>query len=185
MSTVGTKLLTAEEFFHLPDPQDGSKRELVRGEVVVMSRPGFEHGEIQLNIGSLIKEFLRKQRIGRVISESGIITEHQPDTVRGPDISYYSKERVPLEGRIVGYHDQPPDLCVEIVSPSNSKRELRAKIKEYFFAGVRMVWVIEPEDRSITILQAPDEGRTLYDNALVEGGDVLPGFTCKVSDLFA
>jgi Uma2 family endonuclease len=184
MSVVGAKLLTAEEFFLLPDPQDGSKQELVRGEVVTMPSPGFEHGEIQINIGSLIKEFLRKNRLGRVVSESGMITEHNPDTVRGPDISYYSNERLPLNMRVVGYHDQSPDLCVEVISPSNKKKELREKIKEYFFANVKMVWVIDPEDRSITILRAPDEGRTLFDDAIVDGGDVLPGFSCKVSDMF-
>ncbi len=72
MSTVASKLLTAEEFFQLPMPKDGSKQELVHGEVIVMTRPGFEHGEIQINIGSLIKEFLRKHRIGRVVSERGV-----------------------------------------------------------------------------------------------------------------
>ena len=182
MSTVGTKLLTAEEFFQLTDPKDGSKRELVRGEVIVMPSPGFEHEEIQHNIERLIKEFLRKQPIGRVVSGSEIIAE--PDTVRGPGVSYYSKERLPLEKRVVGYNDQPPDLCVEVLSPSNSRRELRVKIKEYFFVGVKMVWVVEPDDRSIMILRAPDEGRTFFDNALIDGGDVLPGFSCKVSDLF-
>jgi Uma2 family endonuclease len=184
MSTVGTKLLTAEEFFLLPEPKDGSKQELVRGEVVVMPSPGFEHGEIQGNVYFQIKSFLQQSRIGRVVVESGTISERKPDTVRGPDVSYYSKEQLSLDKRVVGYHEQPPDICVEVLSPSNSKRELRAKIKEYFFVGVKMVWVVEPEDRSITILLAPDEGRTLYDNALIEGGDVLPGFSCKVADFF-
>jgi len=113
-----------------------------------------------------------------------MVTDRKPDTVRGPDVSYYSKERLPLNLRVVKYHDQPPDLCVEVVSPSNTKRELREKTKEYFFAGTRMVWIVEPEDRSVTVLVAPDEGRTLYDDATLEGGEVLPGFSCKVSELF-
>ncbi len=176
--------MTAEDFLLLPASKDGSKQELIRGEIATIPGPGFEHGEIQITIGSLIKEFLRKQKIGRVVSESGVRTERKPDTVRGPDISFYSLERVPLEGRIIGYHSESPDLCVEIVSPSNSKKELRTKIKEYFFAGVRMVWLVDPEDRSVTILRAPDEGRTLYDDARIDGGDVLPGFSCQVSELF-
>jgi len=73
---------------------------------------------------------------------------------------------------------------VEIVSPSNTKKELRAKIKEYFAAGVRTVWVVDPEDHSVTVLTSPDEGRTLYQSAELTGGDVLPGFNCKVSELF-
>ncbi len=185
-TTTGTKLLTAEEFFDLPDPPDGSRTELVRGEVVTMCRPGVEHGEVQINIAFAIKLFLKSNLIGRVATDVGTITDRKPDTVRGPDVVYYSKERLPLDKRVTGYHDQPPDLCVEVVSPSNTKRELRAKTKEYFFNGVRTVWVIDPEDRSVTILLAadPDEGRTLYENATLDGGDVLPGFSCKVAELF-
>ncbi|MDB5307642.1 MAG: hypothetical protein JWO38_1844 [Gemmataceae bacterium] len=185
MATVETKKLTAEEFFQLPDPKDGSKLELVRGEIVAMPGPGVEHGEGQLSLGSLIKVFLKTNKIGRVLTASGVVTERQDDTVRGPGISYYSKERLPLDLRVVGYHDQLPDLCVEVVSPSNTRKQLREKIKEYFFAGVRMVWVVEPEDRSVTIFRAPDEGRTLYGDAVLDGAAVLPGFSCKAADLFA
>jgi Uma2 family endonuclease len=70
------------------------------------------------------------------------------------------------------------------MSTSNTRRELLDTVKEYFFAGVRMVWLIAPEVRSIEVLRAPDESRTLYDDATLDGGDVLPGFRCKVSDLF-
>lgn len=186
MSAITAKTLTAEEFFLLPEPRDGGKQELVRGEVVAVSSPGFEHGEIQIAVGTLIKNFLRKHRIGRVVSESGVITERGPDTVLGPDLSYYSKERVPLEERIVGYHTVAPDLCIEILSPSNPKRKMRTKIEDYFRVNVLMVWVIDPEDRSLTILKAPNskEGRTFYEDAQIDGGDVLPGFTCKVSECF-
>ena len=149
-----------------------------------MPGPGLEHGEVQLAIGSLLRVFVKANGLGRVFTESGMVTDRKPDTVRGPDVSYYSKERLPLNLRVVKYHDQPPDLCVEVVSPSNTKRELREKTKEYFFAGTRMVWIVEPEDRSVTVLVAPDEGRTLYDDATLEGGEVLPGFSCKVSELF-
>ena len=184
-ATVQVQLLTAEEFFALPDPPDGSQLELVRGMVVTMSNPGLRHGEAQGNVYFEIKLFLKSNRLGRVFVESGLITDRKPDTVRGPDVSYYSKERLPLDKEVIGWHDQAADLCVEVVSPSNTKKEMRAKIKEYFFAGVRMVWIVDPEDRSATVLRAPDEGRTLYDDATLDGGDVLPGFACKVSDLFA
>jgi Uma2 family endonuclease len=184
MSTARTRLLTAEEFFLLPDSNDGSKQELVRGEVVLLPIPGVEHGEVQGNVGSLIKEFLRKNRIGRVGSGSGVITDRNPDTVRAPDVSYYSKERMPLDKRVVGYNDQPPDLCVEVVSPSNTMKQLKAKAKEYLFAGVRMVWIVNPEDREVAVIVEPLESRTLEADAILDGGDVLPGFSCKVSDLF-
>lgn len=185
MSIAATKPLTAEEFFALPDPKDGTRLELVRGGIVAMPGPGWEHSEVQGNTYHQIKLFLTGNPIGRVGTEAVTVVDRNPDSVRGPDVSYYSKERMPLGLRVTKYHDQPPDMCVEVVSPSNTKKELRAKIKEYFFAGVRMVWVVDPEDRSITVLAAPDEGRTFYEDAVFDGGDVLPGFRCKVSDLFA
>jgi Uma2 family endonuclease len=150
-----------------------------------MPNPGFEHGEVQVNVAFAIKTFLKQNPLGRVATESGTVTERKPDTVRGPDVSYYSKERLPLDKRVVGYHDEVPDLCVEIVSPSNSTKQLKAKAKEYLFAGVRLVWIIDPEERTATVITEPLESRTLEADAILDGGDVLHGFSCKVSDLFA
>jgi Uma2 family endonuclease len=185
MSTATSQLLTAEEFFALPDPKDGSKQELVKGRVVTMPGPGVEHGEVQGQVYFLLKTYLNQNKLGRVMVESATVLERKPDTVRGPDVSYYSKERLPLDKRVVGYHDEVPDLCVEVVSPSNSLKQLKAKAKEYLFAGVRLVWIIDPEDRTATVITEPLESRTLEADATLDGGDVLPGFSCKVSDLFA
>ncbi len=186
MSIATTKRLTADEFFELPEPPDGSKQELVKGEVVTMPAPGFERGEVQGNVYFVIKTFLNANRIGRVVTESGVLTDRyeEESTIRGPDVSYYSKERVPLGRRIVKYSELAPDLCVEVVSPSNTKRGLREKIVEYFAAGVRMVWVVDPEDRSVVVLTQPEQGQTLYEPAELTGGDVLPGFSCRVAELF-
>lgn len=187
MAAIATKRMTADEFFELPEPRNGAKQELVKGEVIEMPAPGLKHGEVQVNVGFVIKLFLKSNRIGRVFTESGVATEHdedEGDTVRGPDVSYYSKERLPLDLDVVKYHDLAPDLCVEIRSPSNTKRELRDKIKEYFDAGVRMVWLVEPEDRSVTVLTQPNQGQTYYESAELNGGEVLPGFSCRVAELF-
>jgi Uma2 family endonuclease len=78
-----------------------------------------------------------------------------------------------------------PDLCVEVVSPSNSLRKLKDKAKEYLFAGVRTVWIVDPGERSVTIITEPLESRTLEAGATLDGGDVLPGFACPVAELFA
>jgi Uma2 family endonuclease len=106
-----------------------------------------------------------------------------PDSVRGPDISYWSKER--LSEVPVGYIEVPPDLLVEVLSPSNTSRQIRDKLQEYFAKGVRLVWVIAPEDRTLTIYRTPDEGRLLHETATVTSEEVLPGFSCRVSDLLA
>jgi Uma2 family endonuclease len=83
----------------------------------------------------------------------------------------------------VGYFETAPDLLVEVLSPSNRSRQIRAKLKENFAKGVRLVWVIAPEDRTLAIYRTPDEGRLLHETATVTGEDVLPGFACRVSDL--
>ncbi len=185
MSPATTALLTAEEYFDLPEPTDGSKQELVRGEVVNVPSPGFRHGEVQFQVGFLIKSFLKAKPVGRVATESGTVTERRPDTVRGPDVSFYSVARLPLGLEVTKYHTETPDLCVEVVSPSNSMRKLKDKAKEYLFAGVRAVWIVDPADRTVTIITEPLESRVLEAEATLDGGDVLPGFNCKVAELFA
>ncbi len=183
MSTVTTnKLLTAEEFFLLPSPPDGSQQELVRGEVITMPPPGGMHGVCCNKAGRRIGNFVEDHQLGTVTSsDTGFITERSPDSVRGPDIAYWSKER--LREVPVGYFEVAPDLLVEVLSPSNTSKQIRSRLREYFARGVRMVWVIAPEDRTLTIYRTLDEARLLHETATVTGDDVLPGFTCLVSDL--
>jgi len=183
MSTATQKkLLTAEEFFLLPDPGDGSQQELVRGEVVTMPPPGGLHGVTCLKAGRRIGNYVEEHDRGTMASnDTGFITERDPDSVRGPDLSFWDKDR--LKEIPVGYVEIPPDMLVEVLSPSNTSKQIRVKLKEYFAKGVRLVWVIAPEDRTLTIYRTPDEGRVLHDTATVTGEDVLPGFTCRVSDL--
>lgn len=99
-------------------------------------------------------------------------------------MSFYGTTRLPLNRTVIRYPDVSPDLCVEVVDPGDDRRELREKVEEYFAAGVRMVWVVDPEERSVTVLTQPDEGRTLYGKSVLDGGEVLPGFSIPVADLF-
>ncbi len=183
MSTITQKkLLTTEEFFLLPDPGNGVQQELVRGEVVTLPLPGGRHGVCCSKAGGRIGNFVEDNNRGiTVCNDTGFITGRNPDSVRGPDVSYWSKERLPEVP--VGYIEIPPDMLVEVLSPSNTSKQIRAKLAEYFARGVRLVWVIAPEDRTLTIYRTPDEGRVLHETALVTGEDVLPDFTCRVSDL--
>jgi len=114
MTIVAQTLLTAEEFAQRPEPSDGSKEELVRGVVITMPPPGFDHGMCQVRVCGLIDQHARPRRLGRVTVESGLITERGPDTVRGPDVAYWSAERLPFDQRPRGYPDVAADLCVEI-----------------------------------------------------------------------
>lgn len=179
---VQKQLLTAEEFFLLPDPGDGSQQELVRGEVITMPPPGGMHGVSCNKAGRRLGNFVEDNDRGTVANnDTGFVTERNPDSVRGPDISYWSKER--LKEVPVGYIEISPDMLIEVLSPSNRSKQIRAKLIEYFAKGVRLVWVIAPEDRTLTIYRMPDEGRVLHETVTATGEDVLPGFTCRVSDL--
>jgi Uma2 family endonuclease len=185
MSTAALpKLLTAEEFFRLPDPPDGSKQELVRGEVVTMPPPGIRHGVVQTNIACLIQPFARTHKLGRVTVESGVRTEEDPDSVRGPDVAFWGVNALPVGPVPVGYADLPADLVVEVMSPSDSRRAVVRKVNEYLTSGTRMVWVVDPDDRNVAVYRQAGEGRILWEDATISGEDVLPGFECKVADFF-
>jgi Uma2 family endonuclease len=179
-----TKLLTAEEFARLPNPPDGSKQELVKGQVVTMPSPGFRHGGVQGNVYFALRLYTQTHPIGRVRVESGIVTETDPATVRGPDVSFWSFERLPADQNPVGYPAVAADLCVEVLSPSNRRGEMNEKISEYFARDVRMVWIVDPEGRTVTVYRQPGEGRILWETATLAGEDVLPGFTCRVGEFF-
>ncbi|MBL8867851.1 MAG: Uma2 family endonuclease [Planctomycetia bacterium] len=177
-------LLSAAEFAARPEPVDGSREELVRGEVVTMPPPGFKHGIVQLNIGFLLKAFLKENRIGRATVESGLVTEREPDTVRGPDVAYWSYGRLPAGESPDDYPDLPADLVAEVLSPSNTRGKLAAKIREYFTTGVRLVWVVDPDEQTVTVYTRPGDGTVLWNDATLTGGDVLPGFSCPVASFF-
>jgi Uma2 family endonuclease len=185
MSATATKLLTAEEFFRRPDPPDGSREELVRGEVITMPAPGFRHGKVSHIIAFRLQMYLQSNRQGTVTAETGVQTERDPDTVRGPDVSFWSFQKIPESAVPEAYAEVPADLCVEVRSPSNTTKKLREKADEYLRGGVRMVWVVDPEDRSVTVFRKPGRGTTLWDDEVLEGEDVLPGFACPVSQLFS
>lgn len=179
---AGKKLLTAEEFSLLPDPADGSRQELIHGEVITMPPAGGLHGVCCSRVDRRLGTFAEQHNLGSVASnDTGFILARDPDTVRGPDVAFWSWERLPEIP--LGYIDVPPELAVEVLSPSNTIKQIRIKVEEYFARGVLLVWVVAPEDRTITIYRSPDEGRVLHESAIITGEDVLPGFQCQVRDM--
>jgi Uma2 family endonuclease len=160
MATVAEKLLTAEEFAKLPDP--GHPTELFRGRIVDMPSPGFEHGEICSQIAYLINGHVKEQGLGRTLTnDSGVITGRGPDSVRGPDVSYYSYQRVPKGTKIRGYADAPPEIAFEVLSPDDRGPKVLAKVVEYLEAGVLVVCVVNPKKSSINMYR-PDEPDSVH-----------------------
>ena len=184
MSVATKKLLTAEEFAKLPNPIDGSKQELVRGEVITMPPPGFVHGIVQGNVYFALQTHARQSQSGRVTVESGLITDEGPDSVRGPDVAFWGYERLPADHVPVVYANVAADLVVEVRSLSNTDEKMTRKVREYFASGVRMVWVVDPEDRTATVYRGPGNGTVLWEDATITGEDVLPGFRCPVAEFF-
>lgn len=168
-------LITGEQLLQM-----GEDFELVRGVLVPMTPPGAEHGEIQTCTATVLKIYAR-QVGGRVMTESGIYTEENPDSVRGPDVLYYAPGR--LEGRQRGYLRVPPDLVVEIISPEDRSAEIEAKVAEYLARGIKRVWVLDPDTRNIYI---HGQGvRKLPCDERLTDPEVLPGFSCLVEELFS
>ena len=183
MSTVQQPLVTVAEFEKMRDPEDGSQLELVRGEVVIMTPPQGKHGICCSEVARLLGNFVKPNKLGWVTSnDTGVVLEREPATVRGPDVAFWSLKRQPTMPE--GYFEIPPDLAVEVLSPNDRRSDVRAKIKEYVFYSVPLVWLVDPEARTVTVYRGSMRGTELDESDTLDGGDVLPGFSCQVADLF-
>jgi Uma2 family endonuclease len=183
MSTVQQPPVTIAEFERIPDPSDGSKLELVRGEVVVVPPPKGKHGICCQRIGRYLGNHVDPNKLGWVTTnDTGIVLERGPDTVRGPDVAFWSISRQPSIPE--GYFLIPPDIAVEVLSPDDRRKDVRAKIKQYLFYSVPLVWLVDPETRTVIVYQGTMRGIELDEADTLDGGEILPGFTCQVSELF-
>jgi Uma2 family endonuclease len=184
MATAATKLITIEEFTKMPDPADGSQLELVRGEIVVMPLPKGKHGIYCSRIARLLGNVVEPAKLGWVTTnDTGVILERDPDTMRGPDVAFWSITRQPAMPD--DYFEIPPDIAVEVLSPDDRRSKVREKIKDYISNRVRLVWLLDPETRTVTVYHGSLRGTELDEADTLTGGDVLPGFSCQVADLFA
>ncbi|MEM9701908.1 MAG: Uma2 family endonuclease [Planctomycetota bacterium] len=146
------RLLTAEEYLNLPP--DGRRTELVRGRVVDVSKPGFRHGFIALWVGHLLLS-MYERGIGRPVVESGMLTERDPDTVRGPDVHFYSFDRMPADQEPEGFPSVSPEVVFEVRSPNDRQTDILRKVTEYLDADVLCVVVLSPIRRT-AVLYFPD-----------------------------
>jgi Uma2 family endonuclease len=184
MSSTTTKLVTADELLMMP--KDGFHYELVRGELKRMSPTGEEHGGVTMELAAPLHAYVKLNQLGRVYAaETGFKLESDPDTVRAPDIAFVRAERIRSIGRAQGYGEGAPDLAVEVLSPGNTKREMAEKVEEYFAAGARLVWVVNPKSKTVTVYRSLTEIATLTEKDMLDGGEVVPGFQIPVADIFA
>jgi len=177
-----SKLLTAEEYGQLEDA--GRLTELVRGKIVEMDRPFTSHGYFMINIGSLLTQFVKQHGLGRVVGgDAGVVTRRDPDTVRGPDLAFYSYQRIPADLLPDGYWPASPELVIEIRSQSDRWKDILQKVAEYLSANVLTVAVIDLERQQVH-LYSDHETTVLKNKDLLTFPDVLPGFEVVVERLF-
>jgi Uma2 family endonuclease len=188
MTSTTERLVTAEEFAALPEPREGGKVELVRGRVVCMAPVGPDHGETATDLAAELRGFARANRLGRVRVETGYWLERDPDTQRGPDVSFIGNETLARETTWHGASDQVPALAVEVVSPNDTDREVAEKVEEYLRAGVQRVWVVRIELQTVTVHRQGGDAHTYHVGETLSSDDAafqVDGFALPLSELFA
>ena len=176
---IETKLITAEELFQMPD---SSGLELVDGELRRMSPSGREHGWIAGKIHIRLGVFVEERGLGEtMIAECGFVIRRNPDTVRVPDVAFVCKERWTAG---TTYFEGPPDLAVEVISPTDSYKAVDEKVREWLQAGTRIVIVINPRNQTAAIHRSLTESTQIDIDGSLDAGDVVPGWTLPLRDLF-
>lgn len=183
-ATVSQTTLTAEEFFALPD--NDRRSELVAGRIIEMPPPGFRHGNVCSLIVRRIGRYLDQHDMGRLCSnDSGVITARLPDSVRGPDVVYYSYDRLPASESPEGYPDLAPDLTFDVKSPSNSWADLLTKVTELLHAGVDTVCLVDPDRKLAQVYRSQEPVRIVNADGVLEFPEILPGFRVALAELLA
>jgi Uma2 family endonuclease len=158
--------------------------ELVDG-VLVEKPMGYVESLLAMLLGHFLWDHVRKKDLGIVLGADGAV-RMMPGLVRVPDLSFVSWKRLP--GRVLPTEPIPglvPDLAVEVLSESNTPAEMKRKLGEYFQAGVRLVWYVDPKARTVRVYHAPERSTLIPENGTLKGAKVLPGFALPLTELFA
>jgi Uma2 family endonuclease len=164
--------------------EEGRLFELVDG-VLVEKAMGFKESSLALVFAEYFRVYSRTTKAGVVAGADGLL-QLIPKLVRGPDVSFTFRDR--LEGGRMPAAPIPllvPDVVVEVMSKSNTRREMERKLGEYLSAGVRLIWYVYPEERVVDVYAGTSDARQLTAADVLDGGEVLPGFTLNLAELFA
>jgi Uma2 family endonuclease len=178
---IATRRVTIDEFAEM---QLQGVWELVDGEPIELSPAAGRSGWISANVVVLLANHVRPGRLGWVFSaETGFVLFNDRQTVRSPDAA------VVLRDRLVAPPDNfvplAPDLAVEVLSPSDRMVDAMSKITMYLQAGVRLVWLVDPETLTVTVFRQDAAPKSIGEGDTLDGGDVLPGFSVPVAEIFA
>ena len=177
-SPTPTQRVTAKQFLRM----GGECRELVEGEIILLTPAGWEHGEVANEIAYHLNVFVRQRQLGRVVAaETGFILARDPDTVRAPDVAFVCSERWMQTS---GFFPGAPDLAVEVVSPHDRFSDVSQKVQDWLAHGTRQVWVVDPSRRVIQVYQHDRTVTDFGEGEIIDGGDLLPGLRLAVRDCF-
>jgi Uma2 family endonuclease len=187
--TTATGIMTAEDLYGMAN--HGAGHELVKGELRRkgdphnMSPTGFKHGTIVARLTGALGQHTETNDLGEVTgAKTGFKLASDPDTVRAPDLAFVRRERIPAGEFTEKYWPGAPDLAVEVISPGDNTHEVNRKIEDYIASGVRLIWIVNPKSRTVTVHQPNTEPLTLTEKDTLEGLDVVTGFHYSVAKLF-
>ncbi len=176
------KFQTTEDLLKLSGK---GRYELLKGVIYKLSPAGEKHGIIAMNTGYIIGKYVREHRLGIVTAaETGYKLSSNPDTVRAPDVAFKSNNTLSRGGISEGYSSVMPDLAIEVNSPADRPGQIIKKVKDWLEAGVKHVWIIDPEDNTVTIYYDSLCFKILDIDDEIKEENLLPGFKCKVREIF-
>ena len=182
---IDAEAVTAEQLWRMPD--DGMRRELVRGQLRVMTPAGAEHGRVAWTVAGLL--FANARHTGAGVgfgADTGFVIARDPDTVRAPDAAFVSTGRAEEVGRTTQFWPGAPDFAAEVVSsPDDSSRETAEKALMWLEAGTKIVLVLDPARQTATVHRGHGEARVHTEQEMVDLTDAVPGWRVSVSELFS
>jgi Uma2 family endonuclease len=178
---IAETITTADQLFAAPDL---GPCELLRGELIMMSPAGSEHGMIAAELAAILRDFVKPRGLGIVLgAETGFRIAENPDTVRAPDVAFIRRERI--GGELPdGFFPGAPDLAVEVLSPNDRAGAVLKKVQDWLEAGSAAVWVVDPKTQTVTIYGADRRAVMLSASETIPGGELLPGFSAPVAGIF-
>ena len=183
MATTDAKLMTAEELLNMP--KDGYRYELVRGVLKKLAPVGQTGGFYELRIGSRLAIHIDANRLGKAYgANTGFLLERNPDYVLAPDAAFVRQERVEAVREESGYFSGAPDFVAEVISSTDRYTEVEEKVVEWLAAGVLMVIVVNPRNKTVQVYRSMTDVVTLGEDDTLDGGDVVPGWRLPVVDIF-
>ena len=179
--TAVDQISTAEQLLKAPGL---GRCELLRGELIMMSPAGCEHGRIVMRLAGPLFEFVERHSLGVVYgAETGFQIAHDPDTVRAPDVAFVQSGRLST-APLTGFFQGAPDLAVEVLSPDDRAGEVLAKAKDWLEAGSSRVWVADPRTQTVTVYRSLSEITILSESDTLADDELLPGFQTPVAAIF-